>query len=608
MFRSIRWKFITVYFLLVFIAMVIVGVFIIEQFEKQQIDQITKSMKDHIKNTINITSSLQQNDWMAFKNDIETSINKVPKAPNEILYVIVNNDTFDIIGSTSKYSSDIVGMSAFNYKKINKALIFQASRGEIAETILPKGLDGSDSRTKHLAYPVLNDVGEVKGIMYLTSKLDYIDNTIAESKILLTKATLLALVITVFLGFFIARSITGPINDVTIKAEKMAKGDFDQIVEVKSDDEIGQLASMFNYLTEKLKTTISEVYREKSKLDTIFTYMADGVVAVNTEGNIIHANPVALEMLKIKSDDISQKNYDKIIEGLNEKLTLSYIKKKNNWEGNEIIELGWGTYRAKYAPFTNDKNKIGGLIIVFQDITEQHKLDNMRKEFVANVSHELKTPITTIKSYTETLLEGALDDKDLALRFLNVINSESDRMARIVRDLLQLSNLDYKQTKWKKISLNVEDILQEVYFKMKVAAKEKKQNLSLIIEENLPTVIFDRDGLEQIILNIVSNAIKYTPDNGDILIKAMTKDDNVVIKVKDNGIGIPKEDLGRIFERFYRVDKARSRELGGTGLGLSIAKQIIEEHNGQIVINSEYNVGTEVDIILPLEKACVIQS
>lgn len=604
MFNSIRWKFIIVYFLLVFIAMMIVGVFIVENFRSYHINQTSNLMEDTIEKIL-YSTAMQQEDWEQGKESIQRTIGNWPLGSNQNLYVISNSDVPEIIASNL---SDIVGQSAFDNKEVNSKLLLDSLKGDKKEIILEVDKEEYIKRFKHIAYPVYNNMGNVKGIVYIIADLTYVDNTILQSQKILTKATLLALVITVLLGFFIARSVTEPINDVTIKAEKMAKGDFNQVVQVKSNDEIGQLASMFNYLTQKLKKTISEVYKEKSKMETIFNYMADGVVAVNTDGDIIHANPIALNMLKLTDEQMQNKKYDDIFKGLNEKITLSYLKKKKNWEGSEIIELDTATYRARYAPFKNDKDEVGGLIIVFQDITEQHKLENMRKEFVANVSHELKTPITTIKSYTETLLGGALDSKELSEQFLKVINSESDRMARIVRDLLQLSNLDYKQTKWKKVSLSIKDLLEEIKLKMEIAAKEKKQTIEILIEPDIPNVVADKDGIEQVILNIISNAIKYTPDKGHIKVNARTEEDNVIITVQDNGIGIPEGDLDRIFERFYRVDKARSRALGGTGLGLSIAKQIVESHNGHIKIRSEYNVGTEVDVILPIEQLCVIQS
>ncbi|WP_069650728.1 sensor histidine kinase [Caloranaerobacter ferrireducens] len=594
MFNSVRWKFITIYFLLVFIAMVIVGVFIIENLEKHQLNQISDDMEYRIEEIIR-SSAIQQDNWEKSRESIQSTISKWPLKTTETLYILSNSQIPEILASNNR---KFQGKKAFECRLINSALILSALDGEKVDAII-SNLDRSDVKEKHLAYPVFNKIGEVKGIIYLISDLEDVYDTIDESKIILTQATLLALFITVFLGFFIAKSITGPINDVTIKAEKMAKGDFDQFVEVKSDDEIGQLASMFNYLTQKLKATISEVYSEKSKMDTIFTYMADGVIAVNKDGEIIHANPIVLDLFGLSYDELNKKKYDDLVRPLNEKLTLEYIKKVDKWEGSEVFEYNSVIYRAKFAPFKNENGDYGGLIVVLQDITEQQKLENMRKEFVANVSHELKTPITTIKSYTETLLEGAIDNTQYSMQFLNVINNECDRMARIVRDLLQLSNLDFKQTKWNMTKISVKELIEETLKRTAIFAKEKKQSINIQIEENITEIFADKDGILQVILNIVSNAIKYTPEKGEISIFVKRENDNVIITVKDNGIGIPEEDLDRIFERFYRVDKARSRALGGTGLGLSIAKQIVEAHNGDIKIRSKYNIGTEVDIILP---------
>jgi two-component system sensor histidine kinase VicK len=222
----------------------------------------------------------------------------------------------------------------------------------------------------------------------------------------------------------------------------------------------------------------------------------------------------------------------------------------------------------------------------------------MRKEFVANVSHELKTPITTIKSYTETLMEEGVE-VDVQKRFLSVIDSECDRMARLVRDLLQLSNIDYKKTKWVRTELSVNQLLQDIVSKLEVLARDKSQRIKMSFAEPLPSVMGDKDGIEQVLINIVSNAIKYTEPGGEISIVTSNETDKVRIRVSDNGIGIPEEDINRLFERFYRVEKGRSRDLGGTGLGLSIAKEIIEAHNGEIKLQSKYGSGTTVEIILP---------
>jgi two-component system sensor histidine kinase VicK len=596
MFTSIRWKFIIVYFLLVFIAMVIVGVFIVQRFEKQQLDNKTNTMVKQIETIISTSSYLSEDDWGEVGDEIQNTLNEWRFDGSETLYVIYYEDIPRIIASSHKNHDKIKGENALVY--LDPTLILGVYNGERSEGI--KKDMNENTVFKHLAYPVLNEVGQVKGVLYMTSDLQDVYKTLDESKKILTSATMLALAITILLGFLIASSITEPIRDVTKKAEEMAKGDFDQFVEVKSDDEIGQLASMFNYLTLKLKDTIQEIDLERSKLDTIFNYMADGVIAIDVNGYIIHANPVAIDILDLKetiNEDLTEK---KIFPMETIDLTRINYEDMDSLEGDKVIEISSVVYRIRYAPFRNEKNNIGGIIIVFQDITEQHKLDNMRKEFVANVSHELKTPITTIKSYAETLMDFKDIDEGLSYKFLSVIDNECDRMTRIVRDLLQLSNLDYNKTKWNKIDYSVEKLIKDSCFKLDLAFKEKNQKLILNIEEDIPKVVVDKDGMEQVILNIISNAIKYTPNEGKIEVLAKRDKDNVIITVKDNGIGIPKDDKNRIFERFYRVDKGRSRELGGTGLGLSIAKQIIEAHGGDIALRSEYKVGTEVDIILPI--------
>jgi two-component system sensor histidine kinase VicK len=594
MFSSIKWRFIVIYFLLVFIAMVIIGIFIVDKLEQHQINSVITSMEYKLENIASYSTYLTSDDWVANREEIQDTITEYASSA-ETLYVILNEDIPTIIASSSKQNDRIIGDSAFQQRLIDPTLVLKAFEGETA--VNKEVIDNIP--LEHVAYPVFSSNGKVKGILYMTSDLKNVYATVNESKTILTNATFLALGITVLLGFMIASSITEPIHDVTKKAEEMAMGNFDQFVEVKSDDEIGQLANMFNHLTLKLNQTIQDMDLEKSKLDTIFNYMAEGVVAIDRNGSIIHANPIAIELLNL-GNNFNEKAFnlsDINLGNINYNIT-------NSLEGDVITEINSQVFKVKYAPFKNEKNDIGGLIIVFQDITREHRLDNMRKEFVANVSHELKTPITTIKSYTETLMEDDID-KNTKDRFLTVIDSECDRMTRLVRDLLQLSNLDYKKTNWKKVEISTGEIIRDIISKLDLVIKEKGHRLILNIEEDIPNVVVDKDGIEQVILNIISNSIKYTEDNGIIEINNYEAEGDVVISIKDNGIGIPQMDQKRIFERFYRVEKGRSRDLGGTGLGLSIAKEIIEAHNGNIVLNSEPNIGTEVIIKLPTS---VIQS
>ncbi|HZJ98916.1 MAG TPA: ATP-binding protein [Tissierellaceae bacterium] len=588
MFSSIKWKFVIVYFLLVFIAMAIVVVFIIDRLEEQQINSIRDNMDQYIVTLESSSSYIASDDWLENREEIQDYIDQWRIGTTESLYVIYDEEVPTIIASTSKSNQNVIGQNALSYKNLDPQLILRAFAGDKDDAVI-KELN-EDRSNMHFVYPVISELGKVRGIIYMTSDLTGVYNTVDESKTIMTNATVLALSITVLLGFLIASSITVPIRDVTKKAELMAKGDFDQSVEVKSNDEIGQLASMFNHLTLKLRNTLDDMDLERSKLDTIFKYMAEGVVAIDKDNNIIHANPIAMDILNFDDEDLN-KSFD--LKSLN----IGNVDDDDLEEGG-ILGIHNEFYRIKHAPFKNDEGDIGGSIIVFQDITYEHKLDNIRKEFVANVSHELKTPITTIKSYTETLLTSEVDD-ETSHRFLNVIDSECDRMARLVRDLLQLSNLDYKKTKWKMVDISIDDLVNDSMVKLDLSFKEKDQSISIDIEDDLPKITVDKDGIEQVILNILSNANKYTEESGHIKIGAFQDDEDVVISIKDNGIGISEKDQERIFERFYRVEKGRSRELGGTGLGLSIAKEIIEAHKGHLSLSSELNEGTEISIKLP---------
>lgn len=592
MFSSIKWKFIVVYFLLVFIAMVIVGVFIIDRLEDQQITNITNNMEQYIVTLESSSSYIASDNWLQNREEIQDYLDEWRIGTTESLYVIYDEEVPTIIASTSKRNQDIVGKNALSYKYLDPQLIIKAFNGEKDDKVI-KELN-EDRYNKHFVYPVISELGKVRGVLYMTSDLTGVNNTVDESRIIMTNATILALSITVLLGFLIASSITVPIRDVTKKAEMMAKGDFDQFVEIKSNDEIGQLASMFNYLTMKLKNTLYDMDLERSKLDTIFKYMAEGVIAIDKDNNIIHANPIAMNILKLEKKDINS-TFD--LKNIN----LEDVDYDNfeDLEGDEIIGIDNEFYKVKHAPFKNDEGDTGGLIIVFQDITYEHKLDNIRKEFVANVSHELKTPITTIKSYTETLIDSELD-KGTSEKFLNVIDSECDRMARLVKDLLQLSNLDYKKTKWKMVDISVKDVVNDAMVKLELSFKEKNQNVSVNIDDDLPKITVDKDGIEQVILNLLSNSNKYSEENSKIDVIGFQDERNVIIKIKDNGIGISEEDQKRIFERFYRVEKGRSRELGGTGLGLSIAKDIVDAHNGSLSLISKIGVGTEISVKLPI--------
>ena len=352
-------------------------------------------------------------------------------------------------------------------------------------------------------------------------------------------------------------------------------------------------------MTTELKDKLSEVSKQRNQMETILLHMTDGIIAFDMEGNIILINPEARRLLKMSPEDSS---FDDIFKNSGVDINMEKIIYLENWTSTEERVKVEDTYiHIFFAPFKNENDTPAGVIAVIQDITEHVTLDNMRKEFVADVSHELKTPITSIMGYADTLLEGDYD-KETQEKFLNVIATEARRMAKLVTDLLTLSRYDNARNRIKKESFDLGDLVKRAQDKLAIEAMKKEHNVSCFVTADVPPVYADKDDIERVVLNILSNSIKYTPDGGDIKIYVGFVYNDAYIKIIDNGIGIPEEDLSKIFERFYRVDKARTREMGGTGLGLSIAKEILDKNGGSIDIKSVAGEGTEVVIRIPTKE------
>lgn len=591
--NSIRWRIVLIYFLLVFIAMTIVSVFIVNQLEVYQLNSIRDNLTKTVKDSGLLTSFEVYDDLTSHSKEIQNTLDQGWKNSFQEEMSIVDTN-FTIIASTNK---NIIGKNATEL--LNTTLLTTAMiGGKQAEA---DGVNLSNIPIKNIAFPI-GEAENIIGAVYIRADLSDVFNFLTQSKLIFIRAMVLALLVTVILGFFIAKSITVPINDVTEKAEKMAQGDFSQEVSVMSDDEIGRLAEMFNLLRQKLNITLAEISNEKSKLETILCYMADGLIAIDLSGGIIHANPTARQMLGIVDPDLESKNCNDVLKKYSKIFHLENLKENcKEGGGQEIFNYGSSAFAVRYDRFRDENDEDVGIIIILQDITERQKLENMQTDFVANVSHELKTPLTTIKSYTETLMDGTLEDIEMAASFLKIIDTEADRMNRLVKDLLQLSRLDYKQEKWHKKDSNLIWLLRAVVTKVEMTAKQKEQHLNCIFDgEQGIMVTVDKDRIEQVLLNILSNAIKYTQEGGRIDIDAMRIDGQARVIVTDNGMGMAESEIPRIFERFYRVDKARSRAMGGTGLGLSISKQIVEEHGGSIEIESQEGKGTKATLVLPL--------
>ena len=345
-----------------------------------------------------------------------------------------------------------------------------------------------------------------------------------------------------------------------------------------------------------LKSKDEEKSTEQIEMGKIILHTTEGIVVFNREGRIVLINPAAKRLLKIAPED---NTFEDVFHKYDENINMEKIIYLDNWTSTtQKVKVEDTNLNVLFSPFRNKQDIPAGVIAFIPDIIEHERLDNMRKEFVADVSHELKTPITSIMGYADTLLEGEYDEKTQK-EFLNVIATEARRMARLVTDLLELSRLDSNKKRMKKVSFDLGSMVKECQDKLAIEIKKKNHQVENFVTADVPPVFADKDDIERVVLNILTNSIKYTPDGGLLKIYVGFVYNDAYIKIIDNGIGIPEEDLNRIFERFYRVDKARSRENGGTGLGLSIAKEILDKNGGSIDIKSEVGKGTEVVIKVP---------
>ena len=415
----------------------------------------------------------------------------------------------------------------------------------------------------------------IPGIIYTnylsTVNQEDLEMVIHNGKIAFLILSISFVIISIVIMFFASRIIVNPITKLIKSAEEITDTDktdnieqeIKKIENKKTKSEVDDLYSAFDSVTKGLKENLNEVTRQKKQMETILLHMTDGIIAFNIDGSIIHINPAASRLLKITNND---NTFDKIFEKLKIDINMEKIIYLESWTTTEVkINIDDAYLNLFFAPFKDENERASGIMVLVQDITEHVKLDNMRKEFVADVSHELKTPLTSILGYAETLSETDYDE-EIRQKFLGVISSEAVRMTKLVNDLLTLSKFDDNKTEWEKTEFNLGDLVKQCKQSLQIEMDKKNQKVECFVTANVPNVYADKDGIERVILNILSNSIKYTKEGGTIKIYVGFVYNDAYIKVIDNGVGIPEEDLKRIFERFYRVDKARTREMGGTGL------------------------------------------
>ncbi|WP_297211945.1 ATP-binding protein [uncultured Flavonifractor sp.] len=589
MFRSLHMKLMLIMTLLIILLMTVVGAFLINSVANYYTQDFYAQMSE----------AFQDQD---FWSDLNTPVQGEEDSVANIVQILDNYYSVLGVDNRSRKYYVLDGSDgrwlACSDKQESGDQLDMDSRNLMRVLAGAASSDDSDPTAPYMDVAVAVQRGESRYIIYVRDDGTNAAALNSELMTLIVEALVFGLIISVLLSFLLSKTLITPIERLTEGAERVADGDFSQKLEVASRDEIGVLTGTFNDMARQLRTTLEAVENERNKLGTLFLHMTDGVVAFSRDGTVIQSNPAAEDMLGRAIPIGGRESYETLFADIAPLQGVLAVEPPGYLDGTRSV--GGRSLELLLTPF--DQERQGGVLVVIHDVTEQHKTEEMRREFVANVSHELRTPLTNIRSYAETLVDNAGElPADVEKNFLGVILNESDRMTHIVQDLLTLSRFDSGRSELKLAPFPFGQAVQDVYSAVLMEAQRHGHQVSLEIPEHLPDIVGDRERIVQVMMNVVSNSIKYTPDGGRIRISAGQWPGKVWMEVADNGIGIPAEDRERIFERFYRVDKARSRESGGTGLGLSIAKEIVDRHEGTIELLDRPGPGLTVRITLLTE-------
>ncbi|HZK25637.1 MAG TPA: ATP-binding protein [Oscillospiraceae bacterium] len=440
---------------------------------------------------------------------------------------------------------------------------------------------------------------EVLGAIFLHAPLTGITQTVKQVQELIFYAAILANILAMIVGYYMSKSISHPLQQMTRAALEVAGGNYQQQVEVPSADEVGQLAQSFNHMSATLYQTVEALSQEKNKLENIMVSMNEGVLAIDQDAQVLLANPQARELLQLESLDLAGQKITQLLpHAAMDELFMAVIT-KGEGQVQEYAVDGGRILSLQIAPLQRGK-KLWGAVGILQDVTEVRQLEEMRRNFVANVSHELRTPMTSIQGYVEALLDGLAEDKESQQRYLQVILDETIRLNRLVNDLLDLSRLETRQLAWPLEPIDLRPLLEEVSAKLQPQFAQLELTTALEVPVQLPLVVGNRDRIQQVLINLLSNAISFTPAGGTVTLAAAEAGKWVRVSVQDTGLGIPAAEQEMVWQRFHKVDKARTRKFGGTGLGLSIVKQIVEAHGGSVGLESAVGQGSTFFFTIPL--------
>lgn len=594
-FQSVQFKLVIMYLLLIIVAMQVIGAYFVRELE----GQLEKNFQDSITNSItlldyNAREEIIKNSDNSVKlqNDIRELLVDYSRASSNLIEVRIVDDKGKILGTSNLNNQGIVG------QKSNDPLVKRTlSLGTTSEDKIYKDESNKNNRVWVNVSSIKNK-GQVIGAIYLVADIESVYKQVDDITNIFITGTLIAMIITAVLGILLSRTITKPIIEMKRQAYAMARGNYSRKVKVYGVDEISELADSFNTLTKRVQEAQAMTEGERRKLSSVLAYMTDGVIATDRRGKVILINTPAEKMLRVKHESANGRS---IIDVLDIGDTYQF---EDLMEVDGSLTMDRSTLdkpyvlRANFSVIQRETGFNNGVIAVLHDITDQEKVDQERRDFVSNVSHELRTPLTSMHSYLEALSDGAWEDKEIAPRFLEVTQNETERMIRLVNDLLKLSRMDGGREQLEKSFVNFTDFFNHIIDRFEMMKKE-----TIMFKRHIPRepviIEIDEDKVMQVLDNIISNANKYSPDGGRISFYLKKFEDEIEVSIADEGLGVPDEDLANVFDRFFRVDKARSREMGGTGLGLAIAREVIEAHGGRIWAERNKTKGTIIKFTLP---------
>ncbi|RKB69281.1 Alkaline phosphatase synthesis sensor protein PhoR [Listeria monocytogenes] len=577
------------FFILFFVVMVIVGIFSGKLMKSTYLNMKENQLEDDAKILLQ-TTNMENLDLDKDAATIQKSLDPLGEDIDARITVIDSKG--DVVADT---------------KKDPEKLDNHMNRPEVTD-ILKKGesvgisIRESDSlgySMLYVAVPVKHQ-SKTDGVLRISISLESVDAAVAKLWGNLALIFGIALVIIAAISVFIARKITRPVREIIEVSTDLANHKYDSRIHGKISGELQDLSISVNTLAESLETQMFEIKQNEQRLNAIVQNLVSGVMLINVDKQVIMTNRTMYQILG--ETEITGKPFYEVIKSFALSQLIEATFETKTIQQKEIIlyfprEM---ILDASVSPILGENGEITGIILLLHDITQIRHLENVRSEFVTNVSHELKTPVTALKGFAETLLDGAMYDEMLLKKFLTIIKEESDRLHRLIMDILALSRIEQNPVPENVELVEVDEVIEQSARTIFEMATEK--NIQVIIpEKTIPSVTIetDRDKLQQILINLLSNAINYTPVDGKVEVKLIEQEAEVIIEVTDNGIGIPAKDIDRVFERFYRVDKARSRHSGGTGLGLSIVKHLVENCGGRIEVESQEEVGSTFRVTLP---------